>query len=412
MSQPLQVAVQALQRYGREQFEDAAIYNALRNYLLYVGTVPEGAWGELPWSATWRDRWALGLEHRAAEAQLISEHTGEHAAAILKVAADYTDTDQQVALNFDLQNEYVSPFLAAYGGGYTSTGVYKPGTDGGAPYFDSPTVFTRPDNTDEFKKLNAERMAGDSDTLMPCTVSNPAGINFSAGMVGDELDHFVEQYGEDMLCTEYIARQRDYDGALPFTDYILPAWRSLPGLIRNRAELLYPAQHAYTECYDEMKLDIATVRDNWFSPGAALAWFRQANAHLNYLDAISDEVKWLGDQGIAAATLVEGLRNRYAEYGHNRAKDCIELAKAVLDAEADMLGGIGDCKTNPVKALGSALKGFANVLFIELRQKHDAAINLINVDEQRRKEQTDPGTLAHDTHPFPEANPGWANGKD
>ena len=53
------------------------------------------------------------------------------------------------------------------------------------------------------------------------------------------------------------------------------------------------------------------------------------------------------------------------------------------------------------------MKGFADALLIQQRQTHDAAIGLINIDEQRRREQTDPGTLAHDALPYPGDGIDW-----
>jgi hypothetical protein len=80
------VEVTALLNYGREQLEDAAIYHAARRYLLYVGSVPDAAWGELPWAVTWRDQWEKGISHRADEAAAMCEHTGEHAASVSQSA--------------------------------------------------------------------------------------------------------------------------------------------------------------------------------------------------------------------------------------------------------------------------------------------------------------------------------------
>jgi hypothetical protein len=408
MNATLKVVSETLVRYGRERYEDAAIYHGVAGYLNYVGRIPDAAWGELPWSRTWRERWEKGLEHRVREADAMRDHSGEHAAAMLKVAADYTNTDIQAALNFNVANQYLSPFVTAHSGYPTRTSVYHPGGAAPAPYFGTSTVFRPPDSIDEFHKLNTERAPGTG--LGVCTISNPQGIDLKAGVCDDALDHFVAEYGEDMLCAEYVASQHDPGADRPFTDYILPAWRCVPTTIRNRAELLYAVHKTYEERWDAMRYDIQKVRDNWFSPGAALAWFHQATAHQQYLKDIAAEVKWLADQGIASAGLVEGMRNRYAEFGRNRAKDIIELAKAVVETSYDMLGGIGDCKSNPVKALTNAMKGFADVLFMELRQRQGEAIGLINIDEQRRKEQTDPGTLAHDSVPFPAQDIDWGDG--
>ncbi|GAB1646713.1 hypothetical protein [Krasilnikovia sp. MM14-A1259] len=407
----LQVATDAMVNYGREQYEDAATYHAAAIYIGRNGQIPAGAWGELPWSAYWQQRWEKGLDHRIREARLMADHTGEHAAAMLKATADYTETDIQVALNFDLDNPYLRPYVSAYAGLPASTGVYRPGVGGSAPLFASgPIQFSPPTDLEEFRKLVGERLPGRD--FVPCTTSNPTGVDLHSGVSGDNLDAFVAEYGEDLLCSEYVAEQKSPGAPRPFTDFILPAWRCAPGVIRNRAELLFACTRAYKECADAMKSDIGRVRDQWFSPGAALAWYRQAMSRHQYLTDINAELTWTADQGIQAANLLEGMRNKFAEFGHQRAKQIIELAKAVIHYGADQLGGIGNCKSDPVKALTGALTGFLDLLYLEQSQRHDQAIGLIGIDEQRRKEQGDPGTLAHDTLPFPKGSPGeWGNGK-
>ncbi|ASW58028.1 hypothetical protein CIK06_26375 [Plantactinospora sp. KBS50] len=418
----LRVESRALLAFGVGRYRDAVVYSAVRRYLGDVGSIPSAAWGTLDGISGKLNRdWGTALAGRLAEAKSVGDETSRMADGIIQVAADYEGTDLAVATTFALVNRDLSPYLPL-GDGYGTTVRARPGGVGvlaGPPERrlpdDQPVVRIPPDN-DRLLAIRSETLPRIREVEEPITIGSTDGNDlwFSGGHTtyyengaGDQLDTFIHEYRDMLLQLEAVLIELGTGERLPLTDLMIHAWRSAPGIIHNRADLVHSAANTYAELNARMGGDLASLNHYW-EGAAAQALDEYAGRVSTYLSQIEAQARWLADEGKKAATMLEGLRNAYASLGYQHIDTLINALKTYIDA----VNGLFASCSNPEKALLDTVHTFVYYLLDAERLHVEAISDLIRIDEQERKERPDLGTRGHDSTPFPDITVGvdaWAD---
>lgn len=403
----LTVETQALVAFGRERYEDGTTYSAIRRYLTDIGSVPRSAWGTLDGISDRLHRdWTDALRNRTAEADQARDEMERMADGLLQIAADYEGTDLQVATTFDVVNRDLQPYLPlgtgygnpirvrAGGAGIIAPPAHRP-QPGDAP------ILAIPDDNERLAATRAETLPHTRVVEEPLTIYSD--FSFEGGRTtyyenggGDQLDTFIKEHRSTLLQLEGLLIRLGTGDWLPLTDLMIHAWRSVPPIIRNRADLIHSVANTYSELSAEMAGEAANLKLYW-EGSASQAFAQYANRATTYLTQLEAQARWLADEGKRAATMLEGLRNAYATLGYEN----ISALITALDSYLDAVNSPFSACTNPEEAFLNVVRGFTSLILDAERQHADAMASLLRVEEQERKERPDLGTRSHDATPFP-----------
>lgn len=421
----INVAADRLVRYAQARFEDSYAYHAIANYILDIAAVPRWAWSRLPWSDQWARGWQTSFEHRATDARTIRDQMGTTGGKLVQVAADYTGTDVQVAVDIELKNQDLGPYLAFYTRGVpqvtAAAGGYEPypdfpqrppppagGYDAGSllPGGQRPDLpVPYPPGNDRLQQLRQEtRPRGAQPWLGPGQRPDTvvSGYTFG-GAENDELERFVQRYGGHLMGIEATVRGLDPGVVGPWSELVEPAWLTCPSIIDNRAELLCSVASTYDDLATDFHDETRSLRDYWDSPGAALAYRRHAEVIDRYLQDIKARTDALADEATKAAELVMQLRTIYAGIGFQHIRQMIDRHEEYLAVTTSALGRVAEC-TSPVgaaKAFVATVQDYNAALTNEQRRSVEAAEALLMVESIVVAGRPDFGRI-HDPVPFPQ----------
>lgn len=418
----LRVETQALVGFGVERHEDAVACSAVRRYLTDVGSIPAAAWGTLEGiSAKLGRDWAIALGNRITEAAVIHDEMERMADGLVQIAADYEGTDLDLATDFDLMNRDLLPYLPL-GDGYGAHVRVRPGGAGilAAPRRsqlpgDQPLLVI-PDGNERLAATRGERLPRTRVVEEPLVIGSTDGndITISGGRTtyydngeGDKLDTFLQEHRSTLLQLEAILIELGTGERLPLSDLMVHAWRSAPGVIRNRSDLVHSAANTYRELRADLDGELKNLKLYW-EGSAAAAFGHYADSAMAYLNDVAAQAQWLAEEGKKAATMLEGLRNAYASLGYQHIGTLIEALKSYLGA----VNGLFSACANPETALLDVVHTFVSYLLDAERRYVEEMSDLVQIDEQARRERPDLGTRAHDTTPFPRPEVGgdaWAD---
>ncbi|ROT31115.1 hypothetical protein [Micromonospora sp. HM5-17] len=221
-----------------------------------------------------------------------------------------------------------------------------------------------------------------------------------AALLAAVADH-RRQYRQLRIQLEAILIELGTGERLPRTDLMVHAWRSAPRIIRNRADLVHSAANTYGELRAELDNELKNLKLYWEGT-ACQAFSHYADRAVAYLTQLETQTRWLAEEGKKAASMLEGLRNAYADLGYQQIGTLIEALTNYLDAVRSLFSSCSD----PEKALLDVVHAFVGYLVDAQRRYVEAMSGLIRIDEQERKERPDLGTRGHDTTPFPQPEVG------
>ncbi|MGA8117202.1 MAG: hypothetical protein WCA46_26510 [Actinocatenispora sp.] len=416
----LSVEVEALIANGRERYEDSYTCDTLNWFLQFCADVPATAWGRFDWSDRWSKDWHTAAEAREDEARTARDVQGHTGAALYQVAADYSHTDIDISLTFDIsdQNAALRPWLAALhgnGGG----GTVHPGgkVDPPAPYSGGNyTVAIAPENPDEPSDVNTRMQYAFLDhslnqdqliapgTVTPLMRARETLLNTPGCRA---LWTFInEHYPELQQAEEILAQYGMAPDNSPARDFIDDAKDAVPGIIINRAELVGVVKNEYDELTADMVSDTDNLKAYWYSPGGATAYFTHANTLIKYYQSLSEQAGWFHDEGKKAGNAIDSLQLAYSKVGYDLIGDVIDRLEAYLDALDDITSNIDD----PVKALASAVSAMGKAMLSKWQQANSDAQSTLQISEAAQDDAPDLGDTTHGPVPFPESgvpNNGW-----
>ncbi|WP_238450110.1 WXG100 family type VII secretion target [Micromonospora sp. 4G55] len=340
---------------------------------------------------------------------------------LMQIAADYEGTDLDVTTNFDVMNRDLLPYLPL-GDGYGGSVRVRPG---GAGLLSQPQdrrlpgdepVVTIPEGNERLAATRNEKLPRTRVVEEPLTIGSTDGNNlgFSGGRTtyydngeNDQLDKFIHEYRDTLLQLEAILIELGAGERLPLSDLMVHAWRSAPGVIRNRSDLVHSAANTYAELRAEMDGELKNLKLYWEGT-ASQAFSQYADRASAYLTQLETQARWLAEEGKKAASMLEGLRNAYAALGYRHISTLISALKSYIESVNSLFSSC----TNPEKAFLDVMHTFVSYLLDAERMHVEAMSDLIKIDEQERKDRPDLGTRGHDTTPFPTTEVGsgaWAD---
>lgn len=414
----LSVELQALVNNGKERYEDSIVADAIKTYIGHVGAIPDFAWGKMPWSGKWKADWHTAVEARITEAGTMRDTLGTTGSNLLQVAADYSHADIEATLDFDISSENagLTPFMLGTKKAGDSVSTHPGGHAGPPPYFPGGNYGVNiPDNTPDGKRLNFLWKDGRLNNI-PAEAGPPGFQHSFTPMIqaletpghGD-LTKFVNEHYETLTQAENIVEQ--YGGGLaqlPSRDFIDQVIDAYPGVIKNRADLMYIAKNNYDEMRKEMASETDTLKLYWASESASQAYFVHANNILKYFDSVAGELTWMADEGKKAADTIDKLMLAYAKVGYEKIGTLIDQIKAVTDAANSLTGSVED----PVKALTASLNYMVTTMLADWKTANEQAKSMLNITDAAISGQPNLGTSSHDAKPFPQDGAGgqWTNG--
>lgn len=413
----MDVELQYLVDYAGKRWEDAYAMHGIMNYEQYVGAIPIQVWGTLPWSRNWATGWRDAVGARMTEAQTMRDQFGSTSGRLLQVAADYGNADAESAADIELSNKFTRPFLDQLLKDGAHTGRAHPGGQPPMPTYPPPQRIPDLSGNGRLNGLadDGTQLPHFKDELHADMDGHGRGSRTAVGVTNDQLDQFVAKYWGYFPDIDYACKQAGQPQ--PWAEYIEPAWKSVPAVISDRADLFFEVSNSIDEIYLKMaKHDTPGLREKWNSPGAAAAFFRHAEAMHGYLQTMKTETDWLAKEGKKAADLLLGLRNRYAEIGYQHMTN---LAKKVQEYQAlatSTISRITSCSSpsGALSAIAEAAAGYATALGNEQQRRLGEAQALLTGEELVRKEKPDFATSEHATKPFPAESidaGAWYNGK-
>lgn len=437
----VEVETQQLIRYARRRLEEAYAYHSIRHYIQDISAVPHWAWGTLEWSDEWRRGWENAWADRAREALEIQDAVGEAGTALLQVAADFAQTDFEIALTFLapdhtgqsaplLGDGHLAPYMDYYTGGAGEVAV-SAGSNLPPPSFRGPpTRWTPPDrpppagvpyHTDDpaLRQLAQEqRPGGVTEVELPprrVPVGGPGGgwveeveqgpgYAFD-GFEQDGLEEFVQQYGATLIHIEQTATGLSPDSPRPWTDVIEPAWLSCPSVIDHRADLLEAVAGAYGDLGGDLKAETESLQVYW-EGRAASAYFGYSERLISFLlgppdDGLVGVAEAVFRHGKEAARLLRQLRIIYADVGYEHIQNLIERHQEYLAASTNLLGEIAFCRSpgSAASALLGAIRDFNGALATTASHQVSIARSLLQAESAATEAPIYPGyprTIAGD----------------
>jgi hypothetical protein len=414
----LSTELQALVNNGKERYEDSIVSDAIKTYIGHVGAVPDFAWGKMPWSAKWKTDWHTAVEARTTEAGTIRDALGTTGSNLIQVASDYSHSDIEATLDFDIstENSALTPFLKGTRKAGDTVSGHPGGHAGPPPYFPGGGYTVDiPNSGDDNKKLNYLWKDGRLNNV-PAEMGPPGfEHSYNSTIQGLEtpghgdLTKFVNEHYQTLTQAENIVEQ--YGGGLaqlPSRDFIDDVREAYPGVIKNRADLMNVVKNNYEEMRREMALETDTLKLYWASPSASQAYFIHANNLLKYLDSVAVEAGWLATEGKKAGDTIDKLMLAYAKVGYEKIGTLIDQIKAVTDAANSMTGSVSD----PVKAVQATLNYMVTTMLADWKAANEAAKSMLNVTDTAISGQPELGSIEHNAKPFPQDGAGgqWTNG--
>lgn len=440
----LRTETHELARYARERQEDAIVFHAVRLFLDEVAAVPGQAFGEIPeHSDRYRRDWGRIRTARNTETVTARDELWYMSGALMQVAADYENTDLELSYEFEVGDSNIEAYLRSMNppGG---NNPYRPGDPPGGRAFPNWAPFGARagelPGQDDFNKVGSEPLPSvrelppdreyrvtwktNPEWWKPGGDAGPRGeyveiprIDAQPGLENDHLYQFVSEHGPFLIQLEGILEQlgltiKDW----PWKTVVRPVFLSSPKIIRSRSLLLGRGANPVRAVYSSMKNASDNLRYYWNSPGGTIAaasgtFFSYSDALLEYTDHVGDAAEWWSKQGVQLASVLEGLRNAYADAGYKRIN---ELYRA-MQAYNDSLGkAFGACR-NPEEKLVDALVSFANTLIVAGTLQYTMLQDLLKAEDQRRREEgtLDIGSLIYgEPTPFPRDRSvpaGWAD---
>jgi uncharacterized protein YukE len=437
----MEVAADRLISYAERRFEDSYAYHALAGFVLDIGAVPRWAWSTLPWSDDWRKGWEEACENRLTEAKTIRDEVATTGGKLAQVAADYTETDLDIAVDINLTNDDVVPYLDYYTRNVPDAAT-RPG--GGGPHPDFPDHLPPPPEVPSDPGVGLwgprygpgavpvprgnDRLQGLREEAQPRggpqywigrdlrTGEPTSGATFH-GYEQDELEQFVQEHGSTLVGIESSVSGLDPGGPRPWSGLVKPAWLTCPSIIQNRAELMGSAANTYRELSDSMSNETQSLHDYWSGSAAPQAYFRHAEAIQEYLADIEGKATNLAGEGERAANALTLLRNAYAAIGYQHIRQMIDRMEEHIAVTTSAIGRITECSTptGAANALVETVLAFNTALAEEQRRRLDAAAAVLPAEAIAVANAPDFGS-EFDPEPFPpnELNPysAWDDGSD
>lgn len=425
-SEKLSVEIQALVSNAMSRYDDALICDSLRYFIAFAGDIPAYAWGKMDWSARWATDWRSATTGRFTEAQTARDVQCDTGTKLYKVAANYTHAE--IASTLDVQhavsseNSFLLPWLqkaaprqkvAAHPGGSTSEPEYFKGPFGLPALRNSNpgdsndpatrVLYASHDHSFEqgwFGKRGANSAA--TQALAALSQTNARGR--------DALDGFLQDNSDHMNRAEAIVRQLGLaTGRLPM-DFIKEAITAMPGVIINRAELFNCLSKEWAERRADMSAQTKSLEDQWFSPGAATAYFDHANRCIKYYDTLQEQAAWLGSEGKKAGNAIDSLQLAYAQAARQQIGNLIVKLKAYLDAANSFTGSV----STPAKALAGVVNGMASSMLASWQENNSNADAILQVNKAAQQGAPDLGDAMHRAQPFPHeaGTPSWDDSRD
>ncbi|MFC6021851.1 hypothetical protein ACFP2T_37530 [Plantactinospora solaniradicis] len=385
MNGTLSVETAALVRHASGRYSDAMACDAIGHYVRHVGAVPDNAWGPMDWVQKWRTEWAGACDERVKEAGLASERFGDVGETLYQVAANYADTDIKVASDFStLQGTPLMPFID--GVKQPPGRVARPGghLDAPARYTGGTYALNIPDGVPDAHDLNLLWKDGSivSEAALPQGADlskTPQGLLQAEFLTEGHrmLKRFISQWGNELATAEAIVRQWGLAPAESSLELIDQANSTWPGVIRNRANLLKHGANAYQALRDNLSSQIKDLQQYWSSPGAAGSYVVYAGSLGNYYGSVSDNLRWLGDEGVKAAVTLDRLQLAFANLGFEH----IKIISAQLQAYNEVAGSLSKSVDKPLEALANAVTALTKSLITSWESAAQKAQTTLSVTE-------------------------------
>jgi hypothetical protein len=404
----LRVETQELAIYARERQEDAIVCHAIRLFTDQVGAVPPQAFGTIErHSERYRTAWARLVAARGTEEVTARDELWNISSGLFQVAADYENTDIEVAYTFDVKESGIAPYLNSMqppqqsfgykpGGPVAGNSLFPPWAPFGAVAGDlpgqsdfnatrsEPLPSVRPGKSDyEYRHGKWYQWPGGGHTVeVPSIEAQP-------GLENDNLFKFVSEHGAFLQMLERQVDEMGLPARKPLADVIIHAYRASPTIIRNRSLLLGHAANGLNEIRSNMVAATENLKYYWNSPGstgivaASGVFFTYAETTQAYLDIVADSVEWWSGQGKVLASVLEGIRTAYADAGYKRINDLHELLKKYNDMVKSV---VSSCR-EPEKMFVDGITAFANFVHDSAKDQYTALQDLLKVDDQRRREE-------------------------
>ncbi|MGC4895491.1 hypothetical protein [Micromonospora sp. DT31] len=403
--------------HAENRYEDAAICDAIRQYILQVGTIPASVWGKMPWVGKWQADWAVGRDYRITEATNARDGIASTAAGLHQVAVDYHGSDIAISMDFegkmDASSAALAPYLRALQ--VTPPNLATPGGHVAPPsYYGGPPVNPQ-HNLDTPEGQRLDRI-GRSDSLDMPEITAPGTVTprmRDREYFGDtpgrmELWKFVNEHYQVLTQAEELVRQ--YGPGLakyPSSDFIDEALDAYPRVIIERADMISVAAQNYAEMQGEYLTQLTNLRSSWASPTGSAAYFTAGTSIITFLKQLQTQAQWLSDEGKKAGKAVDDLMMAYAKAGYEKISIVIKQVQDLLDE----LKSFSPDPTKPAQALADMLTAMATIMLDQWNAANDAAKSMLNVAEVAASGAPDAGTASHGATPFPNAQGGdsWKN---
>jgi uncharacterized protein YukE len=403
----LRVDTGQLVAHAGELYGDAYTFYGMHYYLGRVGEIPAPAWGDMPWSARWRGAWEQALGNRIKEADTIRDQAGEASGRILEAAANYAGTDVSATAAIDSTDPDTAPYVTAFldGAGPLSA---RPGRGAPAPVFATPFIdpygrdLRYPEGDPRWQALLGEHLP----SVHPNLSTNVDGRTVSTivfdGAEKDGLDDFIRRNyvtlnGADEVITRFAPGSKR-----PYLDVMLPAWRSMPSVIDNRARMVGSVGSTYTEMQRNLSGGLNRLKGTWQGSGAD-AYQDYAAGLQDYLGRIAAQATWLGSEGQKTAALVRDLRNQYAQLGIKHIKRINDLYQKYVATTTNVVGRLFDCTTpaGAAKALVGAVRDMTDEMVYQQDAAMDQALDLLAIEARAIAGSPNFDDPRHDAEPFP-----------
>lgn len=404
----IQVAIDTLVAHAQERYEDSIVCDSARQFVTYIGNVPQQGFGNLPWSAQWMTDWATARDARFTEATTMRDVLASTAGGLYQVAADYTDADVTSAAELDVQVTNLLPFLPA---GPAQPHTYHPGDEDYTPPGSNvdPKFAPNVSNNETLKWISLSNQVGVVRVEAPGQVSDAdlAEEHYGDSEGRKALNDFVMQWESKLVEIENVVETISPGIGKPMQNEIITAWKCWPKVLWERADTFHSLAQCYREMRDEYAGEVNVLKGYWDSPGAATAYYNHAGVILSYFDTLEAEAKWLAEEGKKCANVIDKLQLAYANLGY-------EHIQNILNHYQDYLDDLGSLtsSSNPAEALANAFNAFASSIIGQQNTAASEAQDRLQLSQTVVDNQPDLGTAGHAAEVFPQVQGGdsWKDG--
>ncbi|MGH3711937.1 MAG: hypothetical protein ACRDT4_00500 [Micromonosporaceae bacterium] len=393
----------ALVACARERYEDALTCDAIHRFLSDVNDVPQQAWGQFEWSTRWSQDWTTAGEARLSEATRCRDQQEATGRTLFAVAALYEGTDIKAKYNIDIESDggVLGSYLNAPGPGTVHPGGKVPGPGYAPEGYQGQLPEPDPDQPSAIGS-RMRHLQLDSRYWTP-ELSERDGPPSELDLARKVLDNtpgksafkaFINKHLETISTAENLLRQFGYELDKSAVDMYDEATDAVPGIIRNRAELIAVAKNAYDEMSADMTLDNKNLDVAWSESTGAASYAKHGDNCVTYYDTIAGEVGWMHSEGKKAARTIDNLMLAYANHGYEKINNIINVLEAANDAIND---------TDPsdaLSALKSVLTGLVSVMLESWRSANAEAQATLEIN-RAAGEGPELGDGEHTAKPFP-----------